>query len=328
ILLDDHSINMRLYEAIPEPYRIKGDNIPLQLKAIKNQTEIKHLRETMRKDGVALLRFFRWLEQELTSRTVTEYEAGRRLHEFRKAEGDYFGESFTAIVGYNSNGAIVHYRPDEKTSASIKPEGILLLDSGGQYLQGTTDITRTIALSAPTDEQKRNYTLVLKGHIALATAKFPAGTAGAQLDAFARMHLWQHGLNYGHGTGHGVGFFLSVHEPPQGFAASPSNQRGNTAHEPGMLTSNEPGFYKTGEYGIRIENLVLCVEAEETAFGRFLQFETLSLFPIDTALIDKNLLTQEEKLWLNTYHQRVFNELAPLLEGEEMEWLRRKCDDL
>ncbi|MBK7870058.1 MAG: M24 family metallopeptidase [Saprospiraceae bacterium] len=178
---------MRLYEAIPEQHRIKGDNIPLQLKAIKNETEIGHLRETMRKDGVALLHFFRWLEQELKSRTITEYEAGRRLHEFRKAQGDYFGESFTAIVGYNSNGAIVHYRPDEKTSASIKPEGILLLDSGGQYLQGTTDITRTIALSAPTDEQKRNYTLVLKGHIALATAKFPAGTAGAQLDAFARM---------------------------------------------------------------------------------------------------------------------------------------------
>ncbi len=328
VLLDDRSVNVRLFHAVSDKYRIKGDNIPPALKALKNATEIGHLREAMRKDGVALLRFFRWLEQELQTRTVTEFEAGRQLNEFRKAQGDYFGESFTAIVGYNANGAIVHYRPDAKTSVEIKPEGILLLDSGGQYLQGTTDITRTIALGAPTDEQKRNYTLVLKGHIALAKAKFPVGTTGVQLDTLARQFLWQQGLNYGHGTGHGVGFFLNVHEPPQGFTSSPNNQRGTTALEPGMLTSNEPGFYKTGAYGIRIENLVLCTEAEENEFGKFLQFDTLTLFPIDTRLIDSALLTKEEHQWLNDYHHRVFHELAPRLEGDEVEWLQRKCDEI
>lgn len=328
ILIDDHFINVRLHQAISEPQIIKGDNIPLHLKTIKNATEIAHLREAMRKDGVALIHFFRWLEQELQTRTVTEYEAGRKLNDFRAAQGNYFGESFTAIVGYNSNSAIVHYRAEEATSAEIKPEGILLLDSGGQYLEGTTDITRTVALSAPTDEQKRHYTLVLKGHITLAKAKFPMGTTGVQLDTLARQFLWQHGLNFGHGTGHGVGFFLSVHEPPQGFTSSPNNQRGTTPQEPGMLTSNEPGFYKTGEYGIRIENLVLCIEAEETDFGKFLQFETMSLFPIDTSLIDSTLLTPEEKKWFNEYQQRVFNELATRLEGAEMEWLQGKCDEI
>lgn len=325
ILVDDRLINIRLYNAISETQIIKGDNIPLHLKTIKNPTEIGNLREAMRKDGVALTRFFRWLEEKLQTRTVPEYEAGRKLNAFREAQGNYFGESFNAIVGYNSNSAIVHYRPEEATSSEIKPEGILLLDSGGQYLEGTTDITRTIALSAPTDDQKRNYTLVLKGHITLAKAKFPVGTTGVQLDTLARQFLWQQGLNFGHGTGHGVGFFLSVHEPPQGFTASPHNQRGTTPQELGMLTSNEPGFYKTGEYGIRIENLVLCVEAEETDFGKFLQFETLSLFPIDTSLIDSSLLTTEEKKWFNDYQRRVLNELSPRLEGAEVEWLRRKC---
>lgn len=328
ILVDDRSINVRLFQVIPEQQIIKGDNIPLLLKAIKNATEITQLREAMRKDGVALTRFFRWLEQALQTRAVTEFEAGRKLDTFRAAQGNYFGESFTAIVGYNANGAIVHYRPEEGSSAEIKSEGILLLDSGGQYLEGTTDITRTIALGTPTDEQKRNYTLVLKGHITLAKAKFPTGTTGVQLDTLARQFLWQQGLNYGHGTGHGVGFFLSVHEPPQGFTFNPNNQRGSTPQELGMLTSNEPGFYKTGEYGIRIENLVLCVEAEENDFGKFLQFETLTLFPIDTSLIDSTLLTGEEKNWFNEYQQRVFNELAPRLEGEEVEWMRRKCEML
>lgn len=328
ILVDDRSINVRLYQAIPEEQIIKGDNIPLALKAIKNATEIKHLREAMRKDGVALLRFFRWLEQELQTQSVTEYEAGRKLDSFRAAQGNYFGESFSAIVGYNANGAIVHYRPEEKNSATIQPKGILLLDSGGQYLEGTTDITRTVALSTPTAEQKRNYTLVLKGHIALAKAKFPVGTTGVQLDTLARQFLWQQGLNYGHGTGHGVGFFLSVHEPPQGFTASPNNQRGSTAQEPGMLTSNEPGLYKAGDYGIRIENLVLCIAAETTDFGSFLQFDTLTVFPIDTTLIDSDLLTKEEKDWFNAYHHRVFNELAPRLQGDELEWLKRNCDEI
>jgi Xaa-Pro aminopeptidase len=323
ILVDDHSLNMRLYDAIPARWRLLGENIPMLLKAIKNETEIGHLREAMRKDGVALTRFFRWLEQALKAgETVTEYTAGRQLDAFRREQGDYFGESFSAIVGYNANGAIIHYRPEQQHAATIKPAGILLLDSGGQYLQGTTDITRTVALGTPTDEQKLHNTLVLKGHIALAQAKFPEGTAGAQLDMLARAPLWRHGLNYGHGTGHGVGFFLNVHEPPQGFASNPSAQRGSTGHLAGMLSSNEPGFYKIGAYGIRIENLVWCIPAPEPGF---LQFETLTLFPIDTQLIDFKILTQEEKSWLQDYHQQVYRALSPLLRADEAAWLQAKC---
>lgn len=325
ILVDERSVNIRLFQAIPEAQIRKGDNIPLVLKAIKNLIEIQNLRVAMRKDGVALLRFFRWLEQTIPQQPVTEYEASRKLNEFRSAQGNYFGESFNAIVGYNANGAIVHYRPEAATAATIRPEGLLLLDSGGQYLEGTTDITRTVALSTPTDAQKQHFTLVLKGHIALARAKFPVGTSGVQLDTLARQFLWQEGLNYAHGTGHGVGFFLNVHESPQGFAASPNSQRGNTVHEPGMLTSNEPGFYKIGAYGIRIENLVLCVEAKETDFGKFLQFDTLTVFPIDTKLVHLALLTEAEKEWLNYYHKWVFNQLAAFLEEEELEWLREQC---
>ncbi len=325
ILVDERLVNIRLFQAIPEVQIRKGDNIPLALKAIKNPVEIQNLRVAMRKDGVALLRFFRWLEQTIQVQTVTEYEASRKLNEFRATQGNYFGESFSAIVGYNANGAIVHYHPEAATAAAIRPEGLLLLDSGGQYLEGTTDITRTVALGTPTALQKQHFTLVLKGHIALARAKFPVGTSGVQLDTLARQFLWQEGLNYGHGTGHGVGFFLNVHESPQGFAASPNSQRGSTIHEPGMLSSNEPGFYKTGEYGIRIENLVLCVEAEETGFGKFLQFDTLTVFPIDTKLINPSLLTEAEKDWINYYHKWVFSQLASSLEEEEVEWLREQC---
>lgn len=325
ILIDDHSVNLQLYRAIPEAWRLQGETIPLQLKAVKNATEIAQLRTAMCKDGVALLRFFRWLEQALTEAPVTEYEAGRQLHAFRQAQGDYFGESFSAIVGYNSNGAIVHYRPDEQDSAVLRAEGILLLDSGGQYLQGTTDITRTVALGPPNTEQQLHYTLVLKGHIALAMARFPAGTTGVQLDTLARQFLWQQGLNFGHGTGHGVGFFLCVHEPPQGFTSNPAHQRSRTALQPGMLTSNEPGFYQTGAYGIRIENLVLCVPTHETVYGAFLQFETLSLFPIDTQLIDSSLLTGAERQWLNDYHQKVLQNLGPYLDSAETAWLQTRC---
>ena len=212
-------------------------------------------------------------------------------------------------------------------AAQIKKEGILLLDSGGQYEDGTTDITRTFALGKPTSEQKKHFTLVLKGHIAIASLVFPKGTKGIQLDAFARHALWQHRLNYGHGTGHGVGFFLNVHEGPQGFATSIS--RGNAAFEPGMVTSNEPGFYKTGAYGIRIENLVLCVEVEQNDFGTFYKFEDLTLFPIDKKLIDKDLLNQQELDWLNNYHQKVWEGLSPLLKDEqELAWLKNQCKNI
>jgi len=303
------------------------ENIALirQLKAIKNEVEVGHLREAMRRDGIALTRLYRWLEAELEERGISEVEVAQKLDAFRREQGDYHGESFGAIVGYKANGAIVHYRAEPGTCAMIKKEGILLLDSGGQYTCGTTDITRTTVFGNPTPEQKRAFTLVLKGNIALSTAVFPVGTTGVQLDTLARLPLWQSMMNYGHGTGHGVGFFLNVHEPPQGFVASAANSRGTTPLEPGMLTSNEPGFYKTGEYGIRIENLVLCAEAGQTDSGRFLKFETLTLFPIDQNLIDSSLLSPQEIDWLNHYHREVFETLSPGLNPEEVEWLKEQC---
>lgn len=299
------------------------------MKTIKNETEIDHYRQVMRKDAVALLRLFRWLESELENRGVTEAEVAEQLAEFRAQQADYKGESFGAIVGYKGNGAIVHYRAEKNTCATIQADGILLLDSGGQYLNGTTDITRTVALSTPTDEQKKHFTLVLKGMIALACAKFPQGTGGAQLDTLARQYLWQEGLNYGHGTGHGVGFFLNVHEGPQGFATSAVTSRGRTAFAPGMVTSNEPGFYRTDHYGIRIENLVLCVSGEQTPYGQFLQFEDLTLFPIDQQLIDLQIMTGGEIAWLNDYHTHVWEQVSPLLnENAELNWLREKCSPI
>jgi Xaa-Pro aminopeptidase len=279
----------------------------------------------MRRDGVALTRLYMWLEDVVKTRTVTEVEVAEKLDGFRREQGDYHGESFAAIVGYKANGAIVHYHPEPGNCAEIYNEGILLLDSGGQYTCGTTDITRTTVFGLANPEQKRAFTLVLKGNIALSTAVFPVGTSGVQLDTLARLPLWQHQMNYGHGTGHGVGFFLNVHEPPQGFVASAANARGTTPFEPGMLTSNEPGYYKTGEYGIRIENLILCVEAGQTESGRFLQFDTLTLFPIDLNLIDRSLLSPQEINWLNAYHQEVFETLAPGLNPEEVSWLKEKC---
>ncbi len=325
ILFDPASTSIRLYEVLDAEQWKKSKNLIRPLKAVKNETEIRNIRQAMRKDGVALLRLLRWLEAELKQRAVSEYELAQQLAAFRREQGNYFGESFAAIVGYGPNGAIVHYKPEADSCAQIRPEGILLLDSGGQYLEGTTDITRTIALSEPTAEQRRHYTLVLKGNIALSAAVFPEGATGVQLDILARMHLWREGLNYGHGTGHGVGYFLNVHEPPQGFTPNPRGERGETPFLPGMLTSNEPGFYKAGAYGIRIENLELCVEDKTTEEGRFFRFEPLTLFPISLGLAELALLTEEERAWLNDYHHKVFLELAPLLNEEEREWLAAKC---
>lgn len=325
VLSDTATLNARLYQLIPEGQILHGDNPVAAMKGIKSEREIAQIRRAMRKDGAALVRLLRWLETEVPKGGLTEYDVAVKMAELRAEQGEYFGESFAAIIGYNANGAIVHYRPMPGESAAIRPQGILLMDSGSQYLHGTTDITRTIALSPPTGEQKRAYTAVLKGHIALAALRFPEGTKGIQIDALARVPLWQLGLNYGHGTGHGVGYFLSVHEGPQGITPSPGNSKGHTPFEPGMLTSNEPGYYETGQYGIRIENLILCVEAEQTASGRFFQFETLSLCPIDTQLIDVSMLHPEERQWLNEYHAGVLRELSPLLHAEEVAWLEQQC---
>jgi Xaa-Pro aminopeptidase len=324
IAIDTSNLNFQLFNSIKKAKILGTATFSSMMKAVKNKTEMKHLRDVMVKDGVALLKAFRWFEQTLDKRDVSEYEMASMIAQFRSDQANYFGESFTAIVGYESNGAINHYHPSHDASAMIRKEGILLVDSGGQYFDGTTDITRTIALSEPTAEQKRNYTLVLKGHIGLAVLKFPTGTKGVQMDILARMHLWQYGLNYGHGTGHGVGFFMNVHEPPQGFMTG-LGARGATPHEVGMYTSNEPGFYQDGAYGIRIENLVLVVEAEKTEFGQFLKFDTITLFPIDTRLINVSLLTRSEKAWFNAYHKKVNQKLSPFLNEDEKAWLADKC---
>ncbi|MEN0005021.1 MAG: aminopeptidase P family protein [Bacteroidota bacterium] len=322
VLLPISTTSWNAYKLIHPDQVVRGKNLIAELKAVKNETEVAQIKKAMQKDGVALTRLFRWMEQTLSQRAIPEAEIATQLASFRKAQGHYFGESFDAIVGYQGNGAIIHYRPEAGKCANVEQEGILLLDSGGQYLEGTTDITRTIALSPPSAEQKTAYTAVLKGHVELASIQFPAGTTGVQLDTLARMHLWNAGLNYGHGTGHGVGAFLNVHEGPQGFTANPKNSRASVPFQAGMLTSNEPGFYKTNAFGIRIENLILCQPA---ATAGFLRFETLSLFPIDIQLIDWEMITEAEKTWLNEYHARVLLELSPLLNEEEQAWLAEKC---
>ena len=328
ILIDPATTNKQLFDAIPANAVSEGKNLVIPEKAIKNETEIAHIRNVMKKDAVALLRLYRWLEDEVEKRGVPEAELAEKLNGFRAEQENYVGESFDTIVGFKGNGAIVHYKPEYGSCADITNEGMLLLDSGGQYLDGTTDITRTTVFGSPTAEQKKDFTTVLKGYINLDMARFPKGTTGVQLDTLARIDLWKAGLNYGHGTGHGVGFFLNVHEGPQGFSPVPNTPRANTTLEPGMLTSIEPGLYKEGQYGIRIENLVLCKEAGKTEFGEFLEFEAVTLFPIELDLVDADLLSKEEIEWLNKYHEKVYREVAPLLTTEEQAWLKHKCRSL
>ncbi len=338
--IDEAQVNYKLARQLSSefggpvaPEQVVAFPSPLRLaKAIKNETEIAHIRVAHEKDGVALVRAFRWLEHELRERTVRECEFVDLLTQERAKQALYYGPSFDAIVGYGANAALPHYRSIPGEDAEINPhEGILLVDSGGQYQDGTTDITRTFGLGKVTDEQRTRYTLVLKGHIALAQAVFPVGTKGIQLDVLARQHLWQQGLNFGHGTGHGVGFFLNVHEPPQGVAPGLS-ERGRTGFQAGMFTSNEPGYYLEGKYGIRIENLVLAIPAfdedEEEEENEFLRFETITYFPIDYLLLEPDLLTADERRWLNAYHAEVYERLSPRLDEDEREWLRDRCESL
>ena len=322
VMYDGSRLNQALFEAFPTNCKkVDIPSVVMRLKSVKNPVELAGTRRAMLQDGKALVRFFKWLEETVGKEHLTEFDIMARLKEFR-SEGEHFvGESFGTIAGYQGNGAIVHYSASEKGAAEIKKEGMLLLDSGGQYFDGTTDITRTITFSEPTAEQKRDYTLVLKGHIALACAKFPKGTCGVQLDILARQFLWQQGLSYGHGTGHGVGHFLCVHEGPQNIRTDLNP----TPLEVGMLLSNEPGLYRAGQYGIRIENLVAVKECEVTEFGQFLDFETLTLFPYDQQLIDWSIMTEQEIAWVNNYHKMVEEKLLPLLNEEETAWLKQKC---
>jgi Xaa-Pro aminopeptidase len=304
--------------------RVEELNLTSTAKARRNSVEIEHIRNVMIKDGVAMVRFLHWLTTVVTEEDVTELSASARLEKFR-ADGERFvSPSFETISAYRGHAAMPHYRTTETSDCLIEPAGLYLVDSGGQYLDGTTDITRTISMGSPTEEERTDYTLVLKGHIALATLRFPVGTAGPLIDAVTRQFMWRRGINYGHGTGHGVGFFLMVHEGPQRI-----NQSDNQVKlEHGMLISNEPGIYRPGLHGVRTENLLLVSEPERTDFGEFLEFETVTLCPLDNSLIDVRMLTSHEVSWVNEYHRRVRDKLLGHLDDRAGAWLEAACSPL
>lgn len=296
----------------------------IALKGVKNESQIAGFRQAMLYDGAAMVRMMMWLEQNVAN-GITEMDVDRCLQQERAAYASNRGDSFHMIAGYKDHGAIVHYEATDESAYTLAPEGLLLIDTGGQYLEGTTDITRTISLGNPTAAEKHDYTLILKGHLALARAVFPKGTMGVQLDVLARGPLWNEGMTYLHGTGHGVGHFLGCHEGPQSIRM----EANPTPLELGMVTSNEPGIYKTGEYGIRTENLLLCVPAcSNEQWGEFYKFESLTLFPYDTTLMDMDMLSREEVKQINDYHAMVCERLRPLLNADEAQWLEQKCKSI
>lgn len=296
----------------------------IALKGVKNECQIAGFRQAMLYDGAAMVRMMMWLEQNVAN-GITEMDVDRRLQQERAAYASNRGDSFHMIAGYKDHGAIVHYEATDESAYTLAPDGLLLIDTGGQYLEGTTDITRTISLGNPTVAEKHDYTLILKGHLALARAVFPKGTMGVQLDVLARGPLWNEGMTYLHGTGHGVGHFLGCHEGPQSIRM----EANPTPLELGMVTSNEPGIYKTGEYGIRTENLLLCVPAcSNEEWGEFYKFESLTLFPYDTTLMDMDMLSREEVKQINDYHAMVCERLRPLLSADEAQWLEQKCKSI
>ena len=294
------------------------------MKAHKNPTEIAGFRKAMERDGVAMVKFLRWLKDAVKNGEETELSVDEKLYELRAEQANFKGISFDTIAGYKEHAAIVHYEATPETSIPLKPEGLLLLDSGAQYLDGTTDITRTIVLGPLTEEEKKDYTLVLKGHLQLQNAQFPAGTCGTQLDVLARISMWKAGINYLHGTGHGVGQFLSVHEGPHQVRMNHMP----TLLEPGMTLTDEPGIYKAGRHGIRIENTLVIVPAQESEFGTFYKFEPLTLCPIDKEAILIDMLNDEELNWFNEYHQMVYNRLKPFLNEQEQAWLEEATSPL
>ena len=327
IFVDKRKTNSNLFHAIPKTCQIIDGTTPVcRLKAIKNEMEIKGFREAVVRDGVALTRFHKWLEEQIAdpTATVTEISAAQKLTALRAEQSLYIMDSFATICGYAEHGAIVHYSATPESDATLRPEGLLLIDSGAQYLDGTTDITRTVALGEPTEQMRKDFTRVLKGTISLAKCKFPAGTRGSQLDILARKALWDCGQNYLHGTGHGIGHCLNVHEGPQSIRM----EENPTVLKPGMVTSDEPGLYRAGEYGIRIENMILTREDSKTEFGAFLSFETLTLCYIDTSLVIVPMLSVRERAWLNKYHQMVYEKLAPHLNDEEKAWLKVKTAEI
>lgn len=328
IVLSPGSTSASIYYSIPRKIRIVEDvSIVTRLKAVKNDVEISNIRKVMVRDGVALTKFFMWFEENTGKDELTELSASVKLEQLRLDQEECLGASFKTIAAFNEHAASPHYSPSPETDVCIKNEGIFLLDSGGQYYGGTTDITRTIVLGKPDLFMKSDFTLALKGTIDLAMARFPYGTKGFQIEVLARLPLWNNGINYGHGTGHGVGYFLNVHEGPQTIGSGASGDM-NTFIEPGMLTSDEPAMYRSDKYGFRTENLILCVDDKETEFGRFLKFETVTLCYIDSSLIEISLLTDAELKWLNDYHSEVYEKLSPSLNSSEKKWLREKTKKL
>ena len=323
ILLDPDEVNYTLYKQVSREI-VEAESPVKRMKTIKNPTEIAGFRSAMLKDGIAMVKFLRWLKPAVEAGGQTEITVSDKLESLRAEQPLYRDISFDTIAGYQAHGAIVHYEATPDTDVPLKPEGFLLLDSGTQYLDGTTDITRTIALGPLTEEQKRVYTLVLKGHIQIELCKFPSGASGTQLDILARQALWREGLNFMHGTGHGVGTYLNAHEGPHQIRM----EYKPAPFVAGMTVTDEPGIYLEGKFGVRIENTLLVTPYKETQFGQFLQFESLTLCPIDTTPIVRELLLDEEIAWLNQYHQHVLATLSPHLDDEEKEWLKAACAEI
>nr|MBQ8253075.1 aminopeptidase P family protein [Lachnospiraceae bacterium] len=322
VWVDDESAAYRMMRCIPaQCEKIIGKNPVLLRKAVKNETETEHMRNAHQKDAVAVTKFLYWIKEKICTgeETATELSAADKLEELRQKQEGYLGPSFSPIAAYGPHGAIVHYSADEDSDVKLENSSFLLLDTGGHYLEGTTDITRTIAMGALTPEQKKHYTAVLQGNLRLMDARFKKGLMGANLDYLAREPLYRMGLDYNHGTGHGVGYLLNVHEGPNGFRM---RQEKEGVFEEGMITSDEPGVYLEGQYGIRLENLILCVKDGETQYGQFLKFEPLTLVPFDADAIDETMLTENDKKLLAAYHQRVYEALADKLDEEERRWLK------
>lgn len=323
IYLSRSNVNSRLISNIQEKVTIlDGENLTLLPKAVKNETEIQNEKIAHIKDGVAMVKFIHWLKKNIGKQEITELSAADKLYDFRSEQEKFLGNSFDPIIAYGAHGAIVHYGATEETNIPLEPKGLVLMDTGGHYLEGTTDITRTVVLGPVTEKEKKYFTAVLRGHLNLAAAKFRYGCTGLNLDSIARGPLWAMGEDYNHGTGHGVGYLLNVHEGPQSFRWKNPADRPAPVLEEGMITSDEPGYYAENEFGIRHENLVVCKKAEKTAYGQFMKFEPLTMVPFDLEGIDPAQMEAGERVLLNQYHALVYEIISPYLDEDEKSWLK------
>lgn len=330
VLIDPDKVNYTLKKNLPDAiHLIEQPNPAILMKAMKNEVELKNIRRAHVKDGTAMVKFLHWLDGAIGNEEITEISAAEKLEAYREEQGDYLSASFAPIVGYGEHAAIVHYEATQETNKTLEPKGLVLMDTGANFIEGSTDITRTIALGPVTDEEKFHFTLVLKSHIALAKARFLHGASGYCLDMLARKPVWDHGLDFKHGTGHGLGYLLNIHEAPSGFRyrINPAKDEAYPI-QPGMVLTNEPGLYMEGKHGIRTENVMVVKQDERTEYGQFLVFEPITLVPIDIRAIDTELLDLEEITYVNTYHKQVFNTLAPHLTEQERAWLREKTEKI